>query len=161
MKPWEYDYSVHPIPWREENYKEFKKPGKKLKIGILRSDGVVDPSPACARALQIVVDELDEDGCEVFDIDPPSPYQGLVLASQLLNADGCKTFNSFFRTGEWMDSGAAQMNFLMSVWRPVKWLYWAWVKYVRRDDVWAGLIGEWREKTVEEQWKLVARWFVT
>jgi len=91
------------------------------------------------------------------DVNPPSPYEALYLGSQLLNADGCKTFKSFFRTGEWEDAGAKQMSWLMSLPSPFKWVYWAWVKYVRRDEVWAGLIGEWKEKSAFEQWKIVAK----
>jgi len=126
---------------------------------VLRTDGVVDPSPACARALEEVVTALEKEGHEVVDVSSsiPSAYEALCLASQLLNADGCKTFKSFFRTGEWEDPGAAQMSFLASLPSPIKWLYWVWVKYVRRDELWAGLIGEWKEKSSSEQWKLVAK----
>ena len=37
MKPWNYDYSVHPITWRSDQEEEPK--GKKLKIGLMSSDG--------------------------------------------------------------------------------------------------------------------------
>lgn len=156
MKPWKYDHSVHPIPWREDTAKEFTEK-KKLRVGVLRTDGVVDPSPACARAVEEVVAVLKKEGHEVIDVNPPSPYEALYLGSQLLNADGCKTFKSFFRTGEWEDSGAKQMSWLMSLPSPFKYLYYLWVKYVRRDDIWAGLIGDWKEKSAYEQWKLVAK----
>lgn len=156
MKPWAYDHSVHPIPWRSDIFKEYSEK-EKLKVGVLRTDGVVDPSPACARALEEVVQALKKDGHEVVDISPPSCYEALYLASQLLNSDGCKTFLSFFRTFEWVDPGAAQMSFLMSLPRPIKFIYWAWVKYVRRDEIWAGLVGNWKEKSAFEQWKLVAK----
>ncbi|TGO16003.1 hypothetical protein BTUL_0033g00410 [Botrytis tulipae] len=156
MQPWKYDHSVHPIPWRKEAWKDFSEK-KKFRVGVLRTDGVVDPSPACMRAVDEVVAVLEEDGHEVYDVNPPSPYEALYLGSQLLNADGCKTFKSFFRTGEWEDPGAKAMSFLMSLPSPFKWMYWAWVKYVRRDDIWAGLIKEWHEKSAYEQWKLVAK----
>lgn len=156
MQPWKYDHSVHPIPWRNEAWKDFSEK-KKFRVGVLRTDGVVDPSPACMRAVDEVVAVLEEDGHEVYDVTPPSPYEALYLGSQLLNADGCKTFKSFFRTGEWEDPGAKAMSFLMSLPSPFKWMYWAWVKYVRRDDIWAGLIKEWHEKSAYEQWKLVAK----
>jgi len=85
--------------------------------------GVITPSPACARALSLVADALKAEGHEVFDINPPAPYEALVIASQLLNADGCVTFRSFFRTGETNDPGAAQMNFYMRLPRPIKYLH--------------------------------------
>jgi Asp-tRNA(Asn)/Glu-tRNA(Gln) amidotransferase A subunit family amidase len=156
MRPWKYDHSVHPIPWRGEIARQFADK-KKFKVGVLRTDGVVDPSPACARALDEVAVALRKDGHEVVDVDPPSPYEALYLASQLLNSDGCKTFKSFFRTGEWEDRGARQMSWLMALPRPFKWVYYAWVKYVRRDEIWAGLIRDWSEKSCYEQWKLVTK----
>ncbi|KAI9744409.1 MAG: hypothetical protein M1818_001938 [Claussenomyces sp. TS43310] len=156
MKPWTYDHSVHPIPWRSEIIKEVKEK-KKFRVGVLRTDGVVDPSPACARALEKVAAALKQDGHEVVDVTPPSPYEALDIASKLLNADGCKTFKSFFRTGEWEDPGAKQMSWYINLPRPFKWIYYAWVRYVRRDDVWAGLLADWHEKSVFQQWKLVAK----
>lgn len=156
MKPWTYDHSVHPIPWREDAEKEAAEK-QKFKVGVLRTDGVVDPSPACARAVEEVVQALRKAGHTVEDVTPPSPYEALYLGSQLLNADGCRTFKSFFRLGEWEDTGARQMSWMMKIPGPFKWLYWAWVKYVRRDELWAGLVGDWKEKSAFEQWKFVAK----
>ncbi|RDL33172.1 Amidase signature (AS) enzyme [Venustampulla echinocandica] len=156
MEPWKYDHSVHPISWRPEIEREIQQT-KKFRVGLLKTDGVVDPSPACARALDEVVAALRKAGHEVIDINPPSPYEALCLASQLLNSDGCKTFKSFQRTGEWMDPGVKQMSWLMSLASPFKWIYYLWVKYVRRDEIWAGIVQGWKEKSAYEQWKLVAK----
>ena len=123
----------------------------------MRSVGVIDPSPACARALRKVVSALRAEGHEVVDIDPPSPYEALVIAANLLNSDGCKTFRSPFRTGEWSDPGAAQLNFYMKIPRPLKYLYYLWVKHVRRDPMWAGLLESFRAKSSFEQWQWVAK----
>jgi len=49
------------------------------------------------------------------------------------------------------------MSWLMALPRPFKWVYYAWVKYVRRDEIWAGLIRDWNEKSCYEQWKLVTK----
>ena len=117
----------------------------------------MEPSPACARALNLVVSALKKEGHEVVDVDPPSPYEALVIASNLLNSDGCKTFRSFFRTGEWMDPGAAQMNLYMRLPRPIKYLYYLWVRYVRQDPIWAGLLADFHEKSAFQQWKWVTR----
>ncbi|KAK8064565.1 amidase [Apiospora phragmitis] len=165
MKPWKYDPSAHPLPWNSEEVK-FLERTTKLRVGVMRTDGVVDPSPACVRALEKVEDALKRAGHEIVEIDPPSPYEGLVLGSQLLNANGCQMFSSFFRAGEGNDPGAAQMRFLMNLPRPLKYIYYLWVKYVRRDDVWAGLVKDWHAKSAYENWQLVAkreayraRWF--
>jgi hypothetical protein len=93
----------------------------------------------------------------VFDVSPPSPYEALVLASQLLNADGCTTFRSFFRTGERDDPGAAEMGLYMRLPRFVKYFHYLYVKYIKRDDIWAGLIKDWNPKTASENWKLVSK----
>jgi Asp-tRNA(Asn)/Glu-tRNA(Gln) amidotransferase A subunit family amidase len=156
MQPWKYDPSVHPLAWRPEIEKEYASKSK-LRVGIWRTDGVVDPSPACVRAMKIVEDALKAEGHEIVEIDPPSPYEGLQIGAHLLNADGCKMFRSFFRTGEWNDPGAAQMEWLMNLPRPLKYLYYLWIKYVRRDDVWAGLVRDWHQKSAFENWKLVSK----
>ncbi|KAK4116185.1 amidase signature enzyme [Canariomyces notabilis] len=167
MRPWKYDYTVHPLPWRDEVDKEFLAADTKLRVGVLRTDGVVDPSPACTRALAMAEEALRKSGCTMVEVrDAPDMYEGLRLASLLLNADGCQMFESFRRFGEWNDAGAAQMSRLARLWAPVRYLYYLWVKYVRQDHVWAGLIRNWRAQSAFEQWKLVsqrevyrARWF--
>ncbi len=79
---WKYDYTVHSIPRRAEIEKEYAdKP--KLKVGVLRTDGVVDPSPACARALELAEAAFRRDGHEVVEISPPDMYEALRLASLL------------------------------------------------------------------------------
>ncbi|SLM33913.1 acetamidase protein [Lasallia pustulata] len=156
MKPWNYDHSVHPIAWREDQERDAKRT-QRFKVGVLRTDGVVDPAPACARALEKVASALRSEGHDVAVVEPPSPYEALLIGSQLLSADGCKTFRSLFRTGEWNDPGAAQMSFYMKIPRPFKYLYYLWVKYVRHDEAWAGLLADWHAKSAHEQWKWVAK----
>ncbi|KAK4207151.1 amidase signature domain-containing protein [Rhypophila decipiens] len=157
MEPWRYDYTVHPgLVWKGEVEKEFSGKDKKLKVGVMRTDGVVDPSPACDRAVRMVEDALKRDGHEVVEVKGyPDPYEGLRLASILLNADGCQMFDSFRRTGEWLDSGAKQMKWLANMPGVFRWVYYLWVKYVRGDSVWAGLIRNWRAQTAYENWHLV------
>ncbi|KAK3935920.1 amidase signature domain-containing protein [Diplogelasinospora grovesii] len=160
MQPWKYDYTVHPVPWRGEVEKEYEggEKGRKLKVGVLRTDGVVDPSPACARALEMCVAALKKEGHEIVEVTgQPDMYEGLKLASLLLNADGCQMFETFRRSGEWNDSGARMMRWLMWLPRPFKWVYYLWVNYVKRDKVWGGLVKDWRAQTAFENWKLVAQ----
>ncbi|KAI1378887.1 amidase [Hypoxylon crocopeplum] len=155
MQPWKYDHTVHPMPWRPEIEKEYATKSK-FRVGIMRTDGVVDPSPACYRALEKTEAALKLAGHEIVEIDPPSPYEALRLGTLLLNADGCQMFKSFFRFGEWNDPGAAQIERLMKLPRPLKYIWYLWVKYVQKDDIFAGLIKDSHEKTAFEQWKLVA-----
>ncbi|KAL8949243.1 MAG: hypothetical protein Q9222_004632 [Ikaeria aurantiellina] len=156
MRPWEYDHSVHPIPWRKEVYDSIRDQ-KRLRIGVMSTDGVVPPSPVCARALSIVTSALASSGHEIVTIDPPFPSKALILASSLLNTDGCRTFLSFFRTGEWNDPGAARMALYMSLPQPIRYLHYLWNRYVKRDPFWAELLYEFRERSAYEQWQLVAK----
>ncbi|KAF4990944.1 hypothetical protein FGRMN_8135 [Fusarium graminum] len=156
MEPWTYDYSCHPIPWRSDIEEEYLEKTA-LRVGILRTDGVVDPSPACQRALEMTEAALLEAGHEIVEIDPPSPYEALRLASLLLCSDGLQTVKSFFRSGEWNDRGAAQMDFYFNLPRPIKYLHYLWVKYVRKDPIWAGLIRNWHPQSGYEIWQLNAK----
>lgn len=162
MKPWEYDHSVHPLVWRQDIEDTFSSAtlSPKLRVGVMTTDGVVPPSPACARALNLAVSALQSQGHDIVDVIPPSnatPADALVLASQLLNADGCKTFRSFFRTGETDDDGARVMRYYMRLPRWLKYLHYLYVKYIRRDVLWADLLSGWHERSAFEQWKLVAQ----
>ena len=167
MRPWRYDYTVVPLGWRGEVEREFGEAGRRLRVGVLRTDGVVEPSPACARALGMAEAALRRQGCEIVEVEgAPDMYEGLRLASLLLNADGCQMFESFRRTGERNDAGASQLRRLAGMWAPVRYLYYLWVRYVQRDYVWAGLVRHWRAQSAFENWKLVAqreayraRWF--
>ncbi|EAQ93552.1 hypothetical protein CHGG_01787 [Chaetomium globosum CBS 148.51] len=137
MEPWRYDYTVHPLPWRGEVEREFATAARKLRVGVLRTDGVVDPSPACARALSMAEEALRSQGCEIVEVEgTPDMYEGLRLASMLLNADGCQMFESFRRPGEWLDAGATQMRRLAGLWSPFR---------------------HWRAQSAFENWKLVSQ----
>lgn len=41
MKPWKYDYTVHPIAWRGDEESDAKS--KKLRVGLMADDGNTDP----------------------------------------------------------------------------------------------------------------------
>ncbi|KAH7001694.1 amidase signature domain-containing protein [Ilyonectria destructans] len=155
MRPWTYDYSCHPIPWRTEIEREYSQ--RILRVGIFRTDGVVDPSPACKRALEMTEAALRKAGHEIVEIDPPSPYEALCLASLLLNSDGLETAMSFLRWGEWNDCGVARLRWYMTLSKPIKYLHYLWVKYIRRDLVWARLIKSWEPQTGYQIWQLNAK----
>jgi len=156
MQPWKYDPSVHPLVWRTEVENEYKD-RKTLKVGVMRTDNVVDPAPACSRALDMAATALKDAGHEVFDVHPPNPYDAMVIGANLLNADGTVTFRSFFRTGETDDVGAREFGRYMRMPRFIKWFYWAWYKYVVRDDIWAGLLAHWHGKSAAENWQWVSK----
>ncbi|GBE87634.1 Acetamidase [Sparassis crispa] len=153
MKPWEYDHSCLPIPWREIDLLG----SKPIRWGVIWDDGVVTPSPACRRALQEVVSTLEAHKHEVVAIDPPSPYEALQISSQLLLADGSKTCMQPMRFNETNDPGVHQARLMFRMPRFVKSLYAWYLRHIRRDEVYAGLIESWYEKSIEEYLALIAR----
>ena len=162
MKPWDVDYTVHPIPWREDLFQQVQA-GKKLRVGYMPSDGVVDPSPAIRRGLDLTADALRKAGHDVVDIPvsafPPSatPEFGLQVASMLLCADGGNTFRRPFHTFESNDPGAAQINFYAALPRPLKYLWYLWTRYVKRDPLWAGILRHFHPLSADQQWTWVAK----
>ena len=52
-----------PIPWRPVEFGENKRP----RFGVVWSDGITTPTPACKRALQLAVDALKDQGYDVAD----------------------------------------------------------------------------------------------
>ncbi|PHH83989.1 hypothetical protein CDD83_2678 [Cordyceps sp. RAO-2017] len=153
---WDYDHSCHPMPWRSGVVKEFKDK-QRLRVGVFRTDGVIDPSPACKRALEMTEDALRRAGHDIVEIDPPSPYEGLCLASRLLTADGLGTAMAFLRPGERNDPGVSQARLYYKLPRFLKYLHYLWVRYVRRDPLWAGLLRDWHTTTMQEYYALISR----
>jgi Asp-tRNA(Asn)/Glu-tRNA(Gln) amidotransferase A subunit family amidase len=157
-EPWKYDQSVHPLKWRDDAYTQFAEK-KRLRIGVLRTDRVVDPAPACARALETTAQAMRAQGHDLFDVTVPSaphsPLDALAIASQLLNAEGTRTCKRFFSSGERDDAGVAQLTYWMNVPKPLRWIYVHWVRYVRRDSVWARLLECFDEKSAYQNWQLV------
>lgn len=162
MKPWEFDYTVHPIPWRDDVY-ESTVSNKKLRIGFMSDDGVCPPSPAIRRALDLSVSALRAQGHDVIPVpvsafpSTATPAYGLQIASVLLLADGGKTYRTPFRTFESSDPAAAQMTFFHSLPRPLSYLWYLYVKYIRRDALWASLLRYFRPLSAFQQWRWVAK----
>ncbi|KAF5349081.1 hypothetical protein D9756_009426 [Leucocoprinus leucothites] len=85
MKPWQYDHTCIPLPWRPIDLQE---EGRRLKWGVIWEDGTIPPTPACRRALSAVISALKKQGHEVVDFKPPSIMEGLKIGYQLLFSDG-------------------------------------------------------------------------
>ncbi|KAL9048641.1 MAG: hypothetical protein Q9162_007619 [Coniocarpon cinnabarinum] len=56
-QPWIAEPWVNPIPWREH----VPDPSKRLRIAVMRDDGVVRPHPPILRALEETVEKLRQD----------------------------------------------------------------------------------------------------
>lgn len=176
MQPWKYDYSVHPIAWRGQEEKEASS--KQLRVGVLRSDGisplyyfplhqrllkllgVIPPTPAISRAVDTTVAALTAAGHTVTEVTPPAaadPFAGFCLASELLNSDGCVTFNSYRYSCEPTDPGAAQLSRIANLPSPLRYLYYLYVRYIRRDVKWAKVIQGFGPKTAAQLWQITAQ----
>lgn len=149
MKPWDYDYSVHPIPWREVQLP------KKIKFGVMYNDGVVNPSPACARALKLTVDALKQQGHEIVTFEAPSPLRALRISSQLLMSDAGKICTRDMYHSETVDYGVWRVAKAARLPRIFKRIYAWFLEHIYGDKVWAYLVRDWNEKTITERWDLV------
>ncbi|KAF8579665.1 amidase signature enzyme [Ramaria rubella] len=140
MKPWEYDHS-----------------DKKLTWGVIWDDGVIPPSPACERTLRTVVNALQRDGHNIVEFDPPSLYEGLKLASQLLLADGGEIMMRPFQFREPNDPFVHMVRRILLLPRILRTMYSWYLRYIRRDPITAGLVKVISRKTTVEQFGLVAQ----
>ncbi|KAM6492291.1 amidase signature enzyme [Amanita muscaria] len=152
MKPWEYDHTCVPIPWRTTDLSQ-----QKLRWGVMWDDGIVAPSPACERALGMVVDILKTHGHDVVDAHPPSPLEGLSIASQLVLADGGVTASRPMRLSESNTPGMVQAFRGLSLPRFVKKIWIWWLRYIKRDNTYATLLEGWHAKTMPVYLSLVAK----
>ena len=110
--------------------------------------------------MSTTVAALTAAGHTVTEITTPvgaDPFTGLDLASQLLNSDGCKTFNSHFYSFEPSDPGAVQLSIVANLPGPLRYLYYLYVRYIRRDSKWATLVRNFGPKSAVDQWKLVSK----
>lgn len=90
-KPWLIEPSCVPIPWRDQESQLPTSHGKKLRIAVLWSDGIVKPHPPVIRALNEVVAKLQ--GIPEVEISTWKPYkhdEAWEIISTIYFADGAK-----------------------------------------------------------------------
>lgn len=86
QEPWTRDPSLVPIPWRSISPDDVRR---KLRIGVLTSDGIVKPHPPILKALAAMRERLE--ASELFEIVNFEPYkhdEAWRIASSLYFADG-------------------------------------------------------------------------
>lgn len=80
-QPWNHDPNVVEIPWRQEKEDEVwstvNSAQGQLSFGLLKSDGVVNPQPPVARAIDIVVKAVEKAGHKVIEWSDPKQQEGL------------------------------------------------------------------------------------
>ncbi|KAF3932953.1 Acetamidase [Dactylellina cionopaga] len=105
-KPWLNSTSLYPIPWRQEpNFPVDESTGKprKIRIGVMRWDGVVMPHPPVNRALNEVVTKLQEhnDQFEIVEWKEEGAAKAWETISALYFADGgIQEYAEMDKTGE-------------------------------------------------------------
>ena len=67
LQPWTVDPNVVPLPWRKDIEADVREriQSKKLVFGVIRSDGLVNPHPPIARAIDETVAALQAAGHKV------------------------------------------------------------------------------------------------
>ncbi|KAJ6779928.1 hypothetical protein PWT90_09325 [Aphanocladium album] len=94
-QPWLRDAKCLPLPW---NTVELPK---KLKIGVMWDDTLVQPTPPIARALRHTAEKLLCAGHDVVDWRPTDMLQSLTMISKFFVADGAVAIRKELeRTGE-------------------------------------------------------------
>ncbi|KAG6810989.1 hypothetical protein H0H92_009528 [Tricholoma furcatifolium] len=144
-KPWEYDHTCHPIPWRNVDLRE---DGRKLKWGIMLEGGAVPITPACKRALSMVATALRKQGHEVVEFMPPDLEHGLNIAYQLLFSDGGEQLRSQVSPGESLSKASSSVLDLLALPKAFK----QFLAYLTRksDPASASLLRIMNGKTVTE-----------
>ena len=98
--PWLYDPLVVEMPWRENEYQEVWERVNsslgELTFGLMASDGLVNPQPPVARAVQIVVEAVQKAGHKVIDWKPPNHPDGLATTFKTWSFDGGKDVHEAF-----------------------------------------------------------------
>ncbi|KAL1592327.1 hypothetical protein SLS60_011404 [Paraconiothyrium brasiliense] len=79
QQPWELDPDVIPGPWGSLS----SVAGEKMRIGIVRRDGVVEPHPPILRLLDEVAGRVRRSGIEVVEVDITSIFS---KCQSLINA---------------------------------------------------------------------------
>ncbi|ODV88556.1 hypothetical protein CANCADRAFT_124420 [Tortispora caseinolytica NRRL Y-17796] len=148
MKPWNYDYTVTPLPWKEPELPA------KLKIGLMATDTITPLSPACERALSMATEALRKQGHEIIEFVPPRAADALNIGTKLLTSDALKTCSKNIMWGGSNDNFVAYAKRWYSLPKFLKKIYVWWVRYVRKDPIWATLADA-AELTGSEFWQYV------
>lgn len=86
-KPWLYEPSVLPFPWRAEA--TTIQPGSRLKVAVLWDDGVVKPHPPVTRALSEVLERLRAmPNIQVVEWEPYKHDEAWSIIASLYFCDG-------------------------------------------------------------------------
>lgn len=106
QKPWLYDRSLVPLPWRRNATSSLLRTSptgpRKLRIGVIKDDGVVMPHPPILRGLRYVLSRLEsQPNIEAVEFPPFKHGEAWELFVDLLLPDGgAETKSEIERSGE-------------------------------------------------------------
>ncbi|OTA97783.1 hypothetical protein M434DRAFT_7724 [Hypoxylon sp. CO27-5] len=99
-QPWIQDPAVVPMPFRQEIVDEYlaranadgtaKQGHTPLKLGIFKTDRVVEPHPPITRGLKMVTHAIESAGHKVVDWAPPSHETAKKIHLSIITADGAE-----------------------------------------------------------------------
>jgi len=90
QRPWRMDPDVAPLPW--SSLTSLGGAGRKMRIGIVRRDGVIEPHPPIAKLLDEVKTKLQTSGVEIVEMDiTPLFSQCQSLANAMFGVEGGNT----------------------------------------------------------------------
>jgi len=92
-RPWEFERSLIPIPWRSVPQPE------KMTIGVMWNDGVVTPHPPVQRALREAVRILKENGHRIVEWDPKYHADLVKWISRAYLLDGGREYKETIEEG--------------------------------------------------------------
>lgn len=99
QKPWFQDPDVVPSPWNSPSSSPNK--GPKLRIGLVRRDGVIDPHPPIARLLDEVKLKMQKANMEVVEMDITALFsQCQSLANAMFGVEGGNAMFDLLESGE-------------------------------------------------------------
>lgn len=109
QKPWLHDPLVVDMPWRDAQeqaildiIKSSSNKGQ-LSFAVMKTDGIVNPTPPVSRALAMVVEALAKAGHKIIEWKPPSHAKLLEITFNTWMYDGGKDVHQAFSlSGETM-----------------------------------------------------------
>ncbi|KAI0472365.1 amidase signature domain-containing protein [Xylaria cf. heliscus] len=102
-KPWLKDPAIVPIPFRDDVVKVYESRANPdgtangavpLKLGVLWTDGVVQPHPPITRGLNMVVEAIRSAGHKIVDWNPPAQAVGIAIHGAFLTANGARDIHN-------------------------------------------------------------------
>ena len=96
QKPWLHDSKLFPLPWCQE---KFDNVPKKLKLGVISTDGYVNLTPPVKRALETTVEKLQAAGHEIISFNDAPIMKCYALLACLFTVDGGKSITQQIEAG--------------------------------------------------------------